>query len=165
MKILLLKTVADEWDLILGNVSITTDIASNIVKAMEQCKVKIHVRCMACAQSGNPKRSESAMLARMLGRMRSLVGFLHRSPTARAILRKTLEQPHISPLKHVINVSPLWNSIYDMLDRYLHIHSGICATLSQKDLKNNSRKDTLSQQGVADIKSVRNLCRLKVQSC
>lgn len=153
-----LMDTAKDWHIDLSHSTVTTDNAANIVLAVEKCKVLCHVRCMAHVLNlSTQKGLKSNAVARLLGRVRSVVGFFHRSPTASSILRKTLTQLELPQLKPVMDVVTRWNSTHDMLKRYLELRPAICAALSHKDLRANSQKDTLSPQDVADIEAIRDV--------
>jgi hypothetical protein len=153
-----LQSVAEEWQLQLSNVAVTTDNASNVVLAMQKCNVKWHVRCLAHVLNlATQKGLKVSGFARLLGRVRTVVGFFHRSSTASAILRKSLNQLELPNHKPVIDVTTRWNSTYDMLERYLEIRPAICVALAHKDLRSNSQKDTLTPQDVSDIAAIKDV--------
>lgn len=116
------KDVAKEWGINLSDTAVTTDNAQNVVLAMEKCQLLCHVRCMAhILNLSTQKGLKVPGLQRLLGRVRSVVGFFHRSPTASSILNKTLVQLEIPTLRPIMDVSTRWNSTYDMLERYVNI--------------------------------------------
>ena len=150
-----LVETAKAWSIDLSKSTVTTDNAANIVLAVEKCNVLCHVRCVAHILNLPVQKSfKSQNVARVLGRVRAVVGFFHRSSTASAILRKTLTQLELPELKPVMDVVTRWNSTYEMLKRYLKLRPGICAALSHKDLKSKSQKDTMSPQDIVDIEAL-----------
>ena len=153
-----LKKVCSDWDIELKSTAITTDNAANIVLAIEKCSPLVHVRCMAHVLNlSTQKALKGTNINRLLGRVRSLSTFFHRSSVANSILLKTLKQLELPVLKPIVDVPTRWNSTYDMIDRFLKIRPAITATLSHKDLTKEARRDTLSPQDVTDIGSVRDV--------
>lgn len=156
-----LRRVARDWNIKLSDTIVTTDNASNVVLAMEKCNLLCHVRCMAHVLNlSTQKGLKVNSLQRLLGRVRSVVGFFHRSAIASAILLKTLAQLELPQLKPVLDVSTRWNSTFDMLQRYIVIRPAILVALNHKDLRNNAQKDTLNSQDVSDIEAVRDMLEI-----
>ena len=151
-----MRSVAADWKIDLHSTVITTDNAANIVSAIERCDVTAHVRCMAhvlnlATQKGLTKVSS---LSRLLGRVRSLVNFFHRSVLASNALCKTLRQLEIPDLRPIIDASFCWNSTYDMKERHLKIRPAITAAFSLNELKNESHRDTMNPKYIADLEAI-----------
>ena len=134
---------------------ITTDNAANIVSAIESCNVDCHVRCMAHVLNLSTKNGcKVAELARLLGWIRSVIGFFHRSTVASNTLRKTLLQLELPVLKPISDITTRWNSTFDMLDRYLKLRLAVCAAFGHKDLRYETHRDMITQQDVCNIEAV-----------
>lgn len=150
------ESTLENWGLKAENVSVTTDNAANIVLAMQKCNTRCHIRCMAHTINLATQRGlEPAK--RLLGRIRHVVQYFHRSPLASNILRKTQAQLEMPSLSLIMDVTTRWNSTYDMLSRYIQLKPAICASLANPQLRNASDKDTLSETDVSDMESLRNV--------
>ena len=142
-----------EWKLDVNGIlpSVTTDNASNIVKATKLANIPIHVGCFAhTVNLAVQKGLKTSEVDRLLGRIRRVVAFFHKSTTAAAILKATQNKLELKEEKLVIDVSTRWNSTYDMVSRYLEQQPAIYSTLSNKDMKKNVRDIvTLSSDDVS----------------
>ena len=58
-------------------------------------------------------------VSRLLGKVRKVVSFLHRSTTAAHVLETKQEMLELPVHKLIHNVTTGWNSTYDMLERYV----------------------------------------------
>ena len=135
------KHQTDQWGLDLSRCVITADNAANIVSAIESCNVDCHVGCMTHVLNlSTQKGLKVAGMARLLGRIRSVVGFFHRSTIASNTLRKTLLQLELPVLKPIIDITTRWNSTFDMLDRYLQLRPAVCAAFGHKYLRNETQR-------------------------
>ena len=153
-----LKGKAKEWDIQLDKAVVTTDNASNIVLAMDRCNVLCHIRCMAHVLNlSSQKGLKVNAVSRLLGKVRSLVAFLHRSTLAANILRKTLHQLELPVLRPIIDVTTRWNSTYDMIERFLVLRPAVTAALSHKDLKHESYRDTISQDDMRNLGALKDV--------
>ena len=77
----------------------------------------------------------------LLGRIRRIVNFFHRSPTATAVLaakQKLLSGPDISEHKLIVDVTTHWNSSLDMLERYLDLQPAVAAALLSPEVCRNA---------------------------
>ncbi|RXN15602.1 zinc finger BED domain-containing 1-like protein [Labeo rohita] len=88
-------------------------------------------------------------MSRLLGRVRKVVTFFHRSTTAAAVLKEKQVMLQLPLHKLVQDVATRWNSSHDMLERYLEQQAAVFSALTDKSVK-KSIKDivTLSDDDV-----------------
>lgn len=154
---LLISAVA-EWDLKRrGEMpSLTTDNAKNIMNAGKLAGFQPHVGCVAHTINLATQRGlQVPQLSRLLGRIRRVVTYFHKSSTAMAILKNKQTLVELPQHKLIMDVSTRWNSTYDMLDRFLEQQPAVEATLLTKDLKNKFKDVyTLSEENISSVEKV-----------
>lgn len=148
------------WDLKrVFNPAITTDNASNVVNAVKIAELFPHIRCFAhtinlAAQKG----LRVSQVDKLLGKLRAVVGFFHRSSVAYSKFKSNqllLQQP---AHKLIQDVKTRWNSSYDMIRSYVEQQPAIMATFMDKTVRNNGKgMITLTDQDISyceDLMSV-----------
>ncbi|KAI4810938.1 hypothetical protein KUCAC02_013865, partial [Chaenocephalus aceratus] len=70
-----------------------------------------------------------APLSRLLGRVRRISTFFHRSTTANHYLKEKQKCLGLKNHKLITDVATRWNRAYDMVERFLEQQPAICATL------------------------------------
>lgn len=153
-----LKEAVLEWKLDRQNTTIpvTTDNAKNIVNASNAAGLSPHIGCFArTVNLASQKGLGVNQISRLLGKVRRVVTFFHKSTTAAAALKAKQEMLQLPPHKLVQGVTTRWNSSYDMLTRYLEQQAAVYSALTEKDVK-KSVKDliTLSDQDVTVLEDV-----------
>lgn len=151
-----LKEAVLEWNLERPGttIAVTTDNARNKVNAVIEAGMGPQIGCFAhTINLASQKATSLNQLARLLGKVRRVVTFFHRSLTAAHILER--KQEMLSLAKHCLiqDVSTRWNSSYDMLVRYLEQQAAVYTGLTEQPLK---KKDisTLSDQVVRRAEEV-----------
>ncbi|XP_077384385.1 E3 SUMO-protein ligase ZBED1-like [Festucalex cinctus] len=147
-----LKEAVQEWKLDRQDTTIpvTTDNAKNIVNASNSAGLSPHIGCFAhTVNLASQKGLGVNQISRLLGKVRRVVTFFHKSTTAAAALKAKQEMLHLPHHKLVQDVSTRWNSSYDMLARYLEQQAAIYSALTEKDVKKSAKElITLSDQDV-----------------
>lgn len=146
-----LKETVLEWKLERSGttITVTTDNARNIVNAVKEAGLGPQIGCFAhTINLASQKATGLNQVSRVLGRVRRIVSFFHRSSTAAHILES--KQEMLSVPKHTLiqDVPTRWNSSHDMLERYLEQQAAVYSALTEKILKKNKDITTLSDQDV-----------------
>lgn len=158
-----LKCAVNEWNLkrLEQMPSLTTDNARNIMNAGKLAGFEPHIGCVAhTINLGTQRGLRIQQFEKLLGRIRKVVTYFHKSSTATAILKSKQAILEIPQHKLIMDVSTRWNSTYDMLERFLEQQPAIIATLMAKDLKKNVKDVyTLSDNDISSAERV--MCVLK----
>ncbi|XP_041834649.1 zinc finger BED domain-containing protein 4-like [Melanotaenia boesemani] len=134
----MLKETVQEWKLERPGtkITVTTDNARNIVSAVSESGLGPQIGCFAhTINLASQKATELNQISRLLGKVRRIVTFFHRSPTAAHILENKQEMLNIAKHKLIQDVTTRWNSSYDMLVRYLEQQAAVYSALTEKALK------------------------------
>ncbi|KAM8732386.1 E3 SUMO-protein ligase ZBED1-like [Acanthopagrus schlegelii] len=137
-------------------IAVVTDNARNMDVAVREAGLKPHIKCFAHtinlatqAGLGVPR------VARLLGRVRRVAAFFHRSSTATAVLMSKQKQLQLPSHKLIMDVTTRWNSTLDMLARYLEQQAAIAAALTSPEIRQNARSiDTLDSCDVRDAEDL-----------
>ncbi|KAK3556154.1 hypothetical protein QTP70_005636 [Hemibagrus guttatus] len=131
--------------------------ARNMDVAAREAGLSPHIKCLAhtvnlMSQAGlNVPR-----VSPLLGRVRKVVAFFHRSATATAV-QNLLE---IASHKLIMDVVTRWNSSLDMLERYLEQQAAITAALLSPEVRKNARQlDTMGSTDISDAEEIVNLLK------
>ena len=150
-----LTSAISEWNLQRydQNLSLTTDNASNIVNAAKQAELSPHVRCVAHTINLATQRGlKISQMDRLLGRIRRIVSFFHRSTTAMAVLKSKQSLLELPQRKLINDVSTRWNS---SSQPFLEQQAAIEAVLLTKDVKKNAKDvHLLSEDDISAAESV-----------
>ena len=154
-----LNAAIEEWGVQRDNqpIPIVTDNAANIGTAVQESKLLApHVGCFAHVLN---LACHSALkvntVSRLLGRVRRIVTFFHRSSTAAALLVKKQKLLQLPEHKLIMDVATRWNSAYDMIERYLEQQAAVMAVLTQSDIRRNARDIcTLSDDDITNLEEL-----------
>ena len=139
----ILKKAAVEWKLERPNakIPVTTDNAQNIVNASKQAGMSPHIGCFAHTLNlATQKGLGVNQMSRILGKVRRIVAFFHRSTTAAASFNSRQKDLKLNPHKLVQDVVTRWNSSYDMMERYLEQQAAVYAALTEDSVKKNAKE-------------------------
>lgn len=133
-----------------------TDNASNMEIAAKTADLHPQIGCFAHTDNSACQRGLTvSALGRLLGRIRKVVSFFHRSTTATAVLKSKQQQLSLPIHKIVQDVQTRWNSSYEMIQRYLKQEPAIHAALSSPEIKKNVRDVvTLSCDDISEAEHV-----------
>lgn len=153
----LLVEAIEEWEISDKNPAIVTDNAANIVRAV-QLMGRSHMGCFAhllnlASQAG----LKIPAIARLLGRVRRIVAFFHRSTTASHSLKEKQQLLQLPQHKLVMDVTTRWNSSLEMLDRFLEQQPAISAVLMSPDVRR--RESDLCTLAETDITTAEDVVR------
>ncbi|XP_073450123.1 E3 SUMO-protein ligase ZBED1-like [Aquarana catesbeiana] len=131
----LLSRVVEEWQLSDKSVVLVTDNASNMIVAAQVGKFP-HVKCFAHTLNLASQRAlKVATLSRLLGRVRRISTFFHRSTRASHCLKEKQKCLGLKNHKLITDVPTRWNSAYDMVERFLEQQPAVCATLLSPEVR------------------------------
>ncbi len=114
----ILQGAVAEWKIDRENATIPviTDNAKNIVNAVEAAGFSPNIRCFAhTVNLASQKGMGVNQMSRLLGRVRKVVTFFHRSTTAAAVLKDKQEMLQLPPRKLIQDVPTRWNSGFYIL--------------------------------------------------
>lgn len=133
--------------------AITTDNASNIVRAVKESGLGQHIGCFAHTINLATQRGlKVSQVDRLLGRVRRVVTYFHKSTSAASCLK--LMQLRLGKPQHklLMDVPTRWNSSFDMCSRYLEQQAPVYAALVE--MKKVSDVATLSESDVQNIENI-----------
>ncbi|XP_034047686.1 zinc finger BED domain-containing protein 1-like [Thalassophryne amazonica] len=140
-----------EWGITDKNPAIVTDNAANIMRAV-QLMGHFHMGCFVhlinlALQAG----LKTPAVARLLGRVRRIVTFFHRSHT----LKEKQQLLQLPQHKLIVDVTTRWNSSLDMLGRFLEQQPAISAALLSLDVhRRESNICTLTETDITTAEDV-----------
>jgi hypothetical protein len=125
-----LREACEEWNIPDKNPALVTDNASNMTVAGAEAKMTPHIKCFGHTINLATQRGlKCAGATRLLGRVRRIVTFFHRSTVATAVLKEKQKLLGIPVHKLKQDVSTRWISSFDMLERFLEQQAAVCASL------------------------------------
>ncbi|XP_030193755.1 uncharacterized protein LOC115529286 [Gadus morhua] len=133
-----------------------THNASNMDIAVRESGLHPHIKCLAHVVNLASKRGLAvSRVARLLGRVRRVTTFFHKSTTATAVLANKQPQLELPRHKLITDVQTRWNSTYEMLARYLEQQAAVSAALSSPEIRRNAREiDTLDNTDISDVEDI-----------
>lgn len=151
----LLQKVAEEWQITKKDLVLVTDNASNMVVAAQLGNF-LHVKCYAHTLNlASQKALKLPAVTRLLGRVRRITTYFHRSTTATHLLEEKQNLLSLKNHKLKTDVCTRWNSAYEMVERFLEQQPAICATLlSPQVRKKDSDIATLTEVDISNAEDL-----------
>lgn len=119
------------------NIPVTTDNAKNQINAVNEAGLGPQIGCFPhVVNLASQKGISVNRMDRLLGRIRKVVPYFHRSTTAAHVLKTKQEMLKLPTHKLIHDVPTKWNSTY-MLERYLEQQAAIYSALTGNTLKKN----------------------------
>ncbi|XP_061758149.1 E3 SUMO-protein ligase ZBED1-like [Nerophis ophidion] len=140
-----------EWGLMLTDLVIVTDNAPNMTTAMQLDELT-HITCYAHTLNlAAQKALKIGTLSQVLGRIRQITGYFHRSTIAREALKASQAEKGITDNTLITDFTTRWNRAHDMVERFLKHLPAICAALVSPGVRKYNTADT-SMLSDAEIK-------------
>lgn len=125
-----------------------------IVAGLE-AEMRPHLVCFAHTLNlASQKALQVDTAAKLLGRVRRVVGFLHRSIRGAEILRQKREQLSLPVHKLIQDVSTRWNSSFDMLQRFLEQQPAVFATLMSRELRKREEVNSVNERDIGNAEDI-----------
>ncbi|XP_049930768.1 E3 SUMO-protein ligase ZBED1-like [Epinephelus moara] len=154
-----LKEACEEWNINDKNPALVTDHASNMSVAGVEASLSPHIKCFRhTINLATQKGLKCAGAAHLLGRVRRVVSFFHRSTVATSLLKEKQKLLGLPEHKLKQDVITRWNGSFEMLERFLEQQAAVCASLLDRKLRKGANDvQTLSE---GDISTAEDLVKL-----
>ena len=141
-----ITSAVQEWQLpVKLGLIMVSDNASNMTKAGKLLGCHLHLGCFAHTLNLAVQRALRVEgTAAVLGRIRRLASYFHRSTLAAALLKSKAELLQMSSSTLKIDVCTRWNSAYDMLARFLELQAAVVAVIRSKEFSGLKEKEISS---------------------
>ncbi|KAL0151535.1 hypothetical protein M9458_053187 [Cirrhinus mrigala] len=163
----LLHNVVTEWNIAEKDPVLVTDNATNMACAA-QLTGYLHVRCFAHTLNLASQRAlKLPAVARLLGRIRRATGFFHRSAVGLHTLQEKQKLLDLPVHRLITDVSTRWNSVHDMVERFLEQQPAITAALLSAELRKREKAIcTFTESDISNAEEfIQALKAMKVATC
>lgn len=152
----LLREACMEWNISDKNPAIITDNARNMLVACAEAQFSPHITCFAHTLNlASQKGLKVDCASRLLGKVRKIVGYFHRSPIACHVLQEKQTLMDLPKHKLIQDIITRWNSSFEMFERFSEQQPAIMATLMSKDLRKGATDvGTLSESDIANMDDI-----------
>ncbi|XDV25419.1 hypothetical protein PO909_029340 [Leuciscus waleckii] len=151
----LLREACMEWKISDKNPAIVTDNGRNMIVAGAEAQFSPHITCFAHTLNlASQKGLGVDRASRLLGKVRKIVGYFHRSPIASHALQEKQTLMDLPKHKLIQDIMTRWNSSFEMLERFSEQQPAIMATLMSKDLRKGVTEYTLSESDIANMDDI-----------
>ncbi|XP_029913137.1 zinc finger BED domain-containing protein 1-like [Myripristis murdjan] len=151
----LLKEACTDWNIAHKEPALVTDNARNMIAAGVEAEMTPHLSCFAHTLNlASQKAFQVDTAARLLGKVRKVVGFLHRNIKGAEILREKQQQLTLPSHKLIQDVSTRWNSSHDMLERFLEQQPAVFATLMSRELRKGEEVNSLNEKDICNAEDI-----------
>lgn len=156
-----LRTMMINWGISDKVEVITVDNASNMTVAVEVSGANLKLGCFAHTLNlASNKALGIPSLNKILGKVRSVVTYFHKSNIATEILKEKLAAIQLPKHKLIMDCKTRWNSTYQLLTRFLEQRPAILATLLDDRVKKADKGRIVSGLGDSEIQFGRSLCSI-----
>lgn len=147
-----LRTMMINWGISDKVEVITVDNASNMTVAVEVSGANLKLGCFAHTLNlASNKALGIPSLDKILGKVRSVVTYFHKSNIATEILKEKQVALQLPKHKLIMDCKTRWNSTYQLLTRFLEQRPAILATLLDDRVKKADKSRIVSGLGDSEI--------------
>ncbi|XP_076135696.1 E3 SUMO-protein ligase ZBED1-like [Alosa pseudoharengus] len=151
----LLKEACVEWNIADKDPALVTDNARNMIVAGVEAEMSPHLMCFAHTLNlAAQKAFRVSNAARVLGKVKKVVGFFYRNTTGADLLKQKQQQMALPGHTLINDVPTRWNSSHDMLERFLEQQPAIFATLMSRELRKGEDVSTLNENDLCNAEDM-----------
>lgn len=151
----LLKEACADWNILDKDPALVTDNARNMIVAALEAEMRPHLAWFVHTLNlASQKALQVDTAAKLLGKVRRVVGFLHRNTRGAEILREKQQQLSLPAHKLIQDVSTRWNSFFDMLQRFLEQQPAVFATLMSREIRKGEEMNSVNERDICKAEDI-----------